>query len=198
MSIHLPSCQMLRVAQVPHPPCCWTRPRSSSCSALLDLSEARDKYKRPPIVCQSPNHPSSRLKLILLPWTLTSPCLHFDRQWVYRRRQWVGAPDMHLRNGKTPQKLAKGQDLNCVGLKLPPGKRDGLILSHRVPSASPCKPITAESAEEDGAASREAAPPPPWGSKRLYWVDECPPVLQYNKHVRSGYRAGELCRAGLF
>ena len=99
---------------------------------------------------------------------------------------------MRLRNGKTPEKLAKGHKLNCVGQQLPPGKLDALSLSDQVP---PCKLTLAAPAEEDEAASKEAARPS-WGSKRLYWVDECPSVLQYNKHVRSGYRAGELCRAG--
>ena len=34
-------------------------------------------------------------------------------------------------------------------------------------------------------------------SHRLFWFDELPRVLQYNKYVRSGYRAGELTRRHL-
>ena len=32
-------------------------------------------------------------------------------------------------------------------------------------------------------------------SQRLYWFDELPEVLQYNKYVRSGYRAGEAMQS---
>ena len=53
---HLPSCLMLRVAQIPHPPCCWTRSRFSSCSEGLDPSEARDSHRRPLVIYRSPKH----------------------------------------------------------------------------------------------------------------------------------------------
>lgn len=40
-----------------------------------------------------------------------------------------------------------------------------------------------------------------WDGQRLYWFDEAPPVLQYNKFVRSGYRAGmsyRQCACSIF
>jgi hypothetical protein len=40
-----------------------------------------------------------------------------------------------------------------------------------------------------------------WDGQRLYWFDEAPPVLQFNKYVRSGYRAGmnyQQCLCSIF
>lgn len=45
-----------------------------------------------------------------------------------------------------------------------------------------------------GDATPAAAPALQWDGQRLYWFDEAPPALQYNKHVRSGYRAGMTYR----
>ena len=40
-------------------------------------------------------------------------------------------------------------------------------------------------------APRSAAPGAYSDGQRLLWFDEAPPVLQFNKYVLSGYRAGE-------
>lgn len=40
-------------------------------------------------------------------------------------------------------------------------------------------------------APRSAAPGAYFDGQRLLWFDEAPPVLQFNKYVLSGYRAGE-------
>lgn len=40
-------------------------------------------------------------------------------------------------------------------------------------------------------APRSAAPGAYLDGQRLLWFDEAPPVLQFNKYVLSGYRAGE-------
>lgn len=40
-----------------------------------------------------------------------------------------------------------------------------------------------------------------WDGRRLYWFEEAPPVLQFNKYVRSGYRAGlnyQQCLCSIF
>ena len=40
-----------------------------------------------------------------------------------------------------------------------------------------------------------------WDGRRLYWFEEAPPVLQFNKYVRSGYRAGmnyQQCLCSVF
>lgn len=50
----------------------------------------------------------------------------------------------------------------------------------------------------DGGASTAAVQ---WDGQRLYWFDEAPPALQYNKFVRSGYRAGmsyRQCACSIF
>eukprot|EP00884_Botryococcus_braunii_P010567 jgi/Botrbrau1/19511/Bobra.0035s0011.1 len=57
-------------------------------------------------------------------------------------------------------------------------------------------PLWAGSREtEEGDAAREAprqssAGLHSYGPDRLYWFDEAPPQLQFNKYIRSGYRAG--------
>jgi hypothetical protein len=40
-------------------------------------------------------------------------------------------------------------------------------------------------------AARSHATVPAYGPGRLYWFEEAPPQLQFNKYIRSGYRAGE-------
>lgn len=37
---------------------------------------------------------------------------------------------------------------------------------------------------------RESPHAPVYGPGRLYWFEEAPPQLQFNRFIRSGYRAG--------
>ena len=54
------------------------------------------------------------------------------------------------------------------------------VVSTGVPLTSPL--LNGSSHDEPAASSR-----------RLVWYDELPAVLQYNRYVRSGYRAGVHC-----
>ena len=67
----------------------------------------------------------------------------------------------------------------------------GTTLSNPRPAGLDNECTTAESDTRAAGATRGRSRAY-FDGQRLLWFDEAPPVLQYNKYVLSGYRAGVL------